>query len=122
MALRGLDHVTVRCMDIERSRAFYAEALGLRDGERPAVNIPGAWLYLGDRPVVHLFGGRQDDGAKTTGGFDHVAFDADDLPGVRARLERLGVPFRESGIPDMRLHQVFLHDPDGVMIEINFRG
>ena len=122
MALRGLDHVNVRCIDIDRSRAFYADALGLRDGERPAVDVPGAWLYLGDRPVVHLSGGRTDDGAKPAGGFDHVAFDADDLEGVRGRLQRLGVPFRESDLPDIRLHQLFLRDPDGVKIEINFRG
>ncbi|MBV9996994.1 MAG: VOC family protein [Caulobacteraceae bacterium] len=122
MALRGLDHITVRCADIARSRSFYAEALGLRDGERPGVSIPGAWLYLGDRPVVHLFAAVEDAGEAAGAGFDHFAFEADDLPNVRARLERLGVAFRESDIPDMRLHQLFLRDPDGVKIEINFRG
>ena len=58
MALRSLDHVTVNCADLDRSRAFYSQALGLTDGKRPNFAFPGAWLYVGDRPVVHLVGGR----------------------------------------------------------------
>jgi len=121
MPLKGLDHVTVRCADLARSRVFYGEVLGLRDGERPAFPVPGAWFYLGDRPVVHLFGG-ETGGSATTGSFDHVAFEADDLAGTLARLERMGVAHRRTPVPGVRLDQLFLHDPDGVLIELNFRG
>jgi catechol 2,3-dioxygenase-like lactoylglutathione lyase family enzyme len=122
MALRGLDHVNVRCSDLARSRAFYGDALGLRDGERPSVNTPGAWMYLGDQPIVHLGSGGEAGERTGSSGFDHIAFNAEDLPGVRERLQRLEVPFRETGIPSMNLTQLFLLDPDGVKIEINFRG
>jgi catechol 2,3-dioxygenase-like lactoylglutathione lyase family enzyme len=52
MPLSRLDHVTILCSDLERSRAFYAEALGLVDGDRPPFDFPGAWLWLEGRAVV----------------------------------------------------------------------
>ncbi len=118
MALSRLDHVTVLCSDLERSRRFYASALGLVDGDRPPFNFPGAWLYVGDRPVVHLVGGRNED-TKGTGSFDHVAFAATDLEGIRQRLKAAEVDYRETKVPGRPLHQVFVVDPDGVTIEIN---
>ena len=121
MALNGLDHVTVNCADLARSRAFYAEALGMTDGDRPPFPFPGAWLYLGGRPVVHLIGSAAS-GAATTGSFDHVAFEAEDFDGVKERLTEQGVEFKENHIPDFRIRQLFFPDPDGVNIELNFRG
>jgi catechol 2,3-dioxygenase-like lactoylglutathione lyase family enzyme len=118
VALSRLDHVTVLCSDLERSRRFYAAALGLVDGDRPPFDFPGAWLYVGDRPVVHLVGGR-NEGIKGTGSFDHVAFAATDLERTRRRLSEAGVEYRETKVPGRPLHQVFVVDPDGVTIEIN---
>ena len=121
MALNCLDHVTVNCADLARSRAFYADALGMVDGERPAFPFPGAWLYLGGRPVVHLVGGVAV-GAETTGRFDHVAFEAHDFDAVRARLAAQGVAFQENNFAAAKIRQLFFPDPDGVKIELNFRG
>jgi catechol 2,3-dioxygenase-like lactoylglutathione lyase family enzyme len=118
MALSRIDHVTIRVSDLQRSRAFYADALGLVDGERPPFNFPGAWLWLGDRAVVHLVGGRAAAVAET-GPFDHVAFAASDLEGTRARLKNAGIAFRETSVPGRPLHQIFFTDPDGVAIELN---
>ena len=120
MALQGLDHVTVNCADLAKSRAFYAEVLGFRDGARPAFSFPGAWLYLGERPVVHLVGDAPS--SPETGSFDHVAFEARDIDAVRANLIARGVAYREGGVPGARVRQIFLRDPDGVKIELNFRG
>lgn len=118
MPLARLDHVTILCSDLAKSRAFYAEALGLVDGERPPFNFPGAWLWLDGHPVVHLVGGR-NQGTKSTGSFDHVAFAASDLDATRAQLNGAGISFRETSVPGRPLHQIFCEDPDGVKIEIN---
>jgi catechol 2,3-dioxygenase-like lactoylglutathione lyase family enzyme len=118
MPLSRLDHVTVMCSDLAQSRAFYTSALGLEDGDRPPFDFPGAWLYVGERPVVHLVGGR-NEGTKGTGSFDHVAFAATDLDGTRRRLQQAGADFRETKVPGRPLHQLFVVDPDGVTIEIN---
>jgi len=120
MALQRLDHFTVNCADLDRSRAFYSRVLELRDGERPPFPFPGAWLYAGERPVVHLVG--DGSGETATGAFDHVAFEAEDFAGTRSRFETLSIPFGENTVPGARLRQLFVHDPDGVKIELNFRG
>lgn len=120
MALSALDHYTIMTADLDASVAFYTEILGLADGPRPAFDAPGAWLYCDDRPVVHLITGgtRKDTG---TGAIDHVAFRASGLDDYRARLDERGIAYRERDVPGQPLHQLFLADPDGVTIEINFR-
>ena len=122
MPLKSLDHVTICCADLAKSRAFYAQVLGMTDEDRPGFAFPGAWLYVNGHPVVHLIGGRANAVPDTTGNFDHVAFDAMDLAAMRATLTKAGIPFEESKVPGRPLHQVFLHDPDGVKVELNFRG
>ena len=121
MPLGKLDHVTIHCADFTRSRAFYTDVLGLIDGERPAFQFPGAWLYLDGRAVVHLVAEHNKGEKVGSGSLDHIAFDATDLPAVRAHLKASGSAFREQGVPGGKLHQIFLHDPDGVMVELNFR-
>jgi catechol 2,3-dioxygenase-like lactoylglutathione lyase family enzyme len=120
MALTRLDHFTIICADLDRSRAFYRDVLGMTDGDRPPFDFPGAWLYVDDRPVVHLVGGRNEKGVRTTGSVDHVAFTAEDLAALRQRLAAQKIRFEERGVPGRPLRQVFLHDPDGVQIEVNF--
>ena len=119
MTIDGLDHVTIATSDLEASRRFYVETLGLRDGERPAFDFPGAWLYCGAAPVVHLVA-RGGPAATTAGAVDHVAFRARGLAAVVERLRERGVAHSLRTVPGRGLRQVFLHDPDGVKIELSF--
>ena len=47
-------------------------------------------------------------------------FYADGLAAMLAHLQAQGVPFRERTVPSVGLHQLFLDDPCGVMIELNY--
>jgi catechol 2,3-dioxygenase-like lactoylglutathione lyase family enzyme len=118
MAVQSLDHFTINAVDLERSIRFYEEVVGLRNGDRPAFTFPGAWLYCGEKPVVHLVGG--DHSEHGTGSVDHVAFRAAELERYVKNLEKRQIPFTERDVPGMPLHQVFLKDPDGVTLELNF--
>jgi len=118
MTVSALDHYTINTADLDASVAFYTGILGLADGPRPAFDGPGAWLYCDDRPVVHLIGGGKDTG---TGVIDHVAFRASGLADYITRLDERGIAYRERDVPGQPLHQLFLTDPDGITIEINFR-
>jgi catechol 2,3-dioxygenase-like lactoylglutathione lyase family enzyme len=141
MGIERLDHYSVRTMDLERTIQFYQDALGLRAGFRPPFRFPGAWMYAAPlageaegKAIVHLIGiDRADSGAVAeylgdqrgaermgTGAFDHIAFAASGIAEMRARLGRHGIAFRERRVPNMELHQVFIHDPEGVMIELNY--
>ena len=118
-----LQHINIRTADVEQSRDFYVQILGLRVGDRPQFTSTGYWMYLGDQPVIHLVQCKDDEkpGAGT-GAVDHIAFRGLDLATSRKTLESAGLPFREAIVPRDNTVQLFVHDPDGVKIELNFEG
>jgi catechol 2,3-dioxygenase-like lactoylglutathione lyase family enzyme len=130
MPLGQLQHFTIEPQDLERSKDFYVDVLGLEVGNRPPLDFPGYWLYSDGVATVHLMGTRKPrEGIivrgtakrfEDTGRFDHIAFAATDVDGVRARLRSKGVNFRESIVPRTGDTQFFLYDPDGVGVELNF--
>jgi catechol 2,3-dioxygenase-like lactoylglutathione lyase family enzyme len=130
MPLENLNHVLVLTRDLEATRDFYVDVLGLEDGYRPPFPFNGHWIYLGDRAVVHVAENRgyldkrdhvQDGSAdNATGSIDHIAFEATGLKAMIARLEKHGIAAHHRKVPDLDLHQVFVHDPNGVRIELNY--
>jgi catechol 2,3-dioxygenase-like lactoylglutathione lyase family enzyme len=133
MSVLNLEHVTIRCAQLKRTRDFYVDLMGLKEGDRPDFPFRGHWLYLGGIPVVHLVEASDTAGAwgrdivipdaeDGTGSFDHVAFRGNDFFAMRARLQEAGVVFKERVVPGGRLSQLFVPDPEGVLIEINFRN
>jgi len=130
MPLGVLQHYTIEPSNMERTKNFYCEVLGLKNGDRPPLGFPGYWLYSGGVPTVHLLGPRKPrEGIvvrgtkrkfKGTGRFDHIAFSATGIEGVRRKLKAKKVKFREQVIPRTGGQQIFLYDPDGVGVELNF--
>ncbi|MCC7484309.1 MAG: VOC family protein [Burkholderiales bacterium] len=121
MAVTGFNHYNIATGDLDRARRFYTDVIGLREGARPPFSRPGAWLYLGDQPILHISTGRAA-ATRRSDAFDHVAFSASDLDGTRETLRRNNVYFEEYAVPGRELHQLFLRDPDGVEIELQFSG
>jgi len=133
MGVQALEHVTIRCAQLGRTRDFYVKLMGLTEGDRPQFPFRGHWLYLGGIPVIHLVEASDSAGAwgghiaipkaeDGTGSFDHVAFRGDDFQAMRVRLKEAGVPFKERVVPGGQLSQLFVPDPEGVLVEINFRN
>ena len=121
MGVEAFQHVNTRSSDVERTRDFYVDVIGLAVGDRPPFPFKGYWLYLDGQPVLHLVqrapGDRHHEG---TGNLDHVAFRAIDYDGMRQRLAERGLPFREAVVPRDGTRQIFVKDPDGLTIELNF--
>jgi catechol 2,3-dioxygenase-like lactoylglutathione lyase family enzyme len=118
--LKNLNHLLVLAQDLEATRDFYVDVLGLAVGPRPSFKFPGYWLYLGDQPVVHLSNKGSDSENAGTGPIDHIAFEATGLKEMVARLEELAISVHHRKVPDLGLHQVFINDPNGVKIELNY--
>ena len=118
MAITDMNHFTVLTDDLDRTRSFY-EGLGLREGPRPPLGFPGAWLYSGDRPVLHVIAGRALP-AERRGVLDHMAFSAKDLGHVVARLEGAGIAYELKRQAESNVWQLFLFDPNGARVELDF--
>ena len=137
MLINSLDHCAIRTTKLQETRDFFVEILGLEDGERPNFPFPGAWLYTDSTAVIHLIGVDPDDPSglqqyvggeireealQGSGAFDHIAFKTND-PGVLIdRLKKTDYEYRERQVPNMNLFQVFVEDPNGITIELNYWG
>jgi catechol 2,3-dioxygenase-like lactoylglutathione lyase family enzyme len=131
--LTGLEHLLVLTDHLDASREFYCEVLGLREGERPPLEFPGHWLYLGGVPCVHLaeraayaahaetLGLAASPAGPRTGAVDHIAFNASGYEEIAARLQSHGVEAVENVVPAAGLRQLFVLDPNGVRVEINVK-
>jgi catechol 2,3-dioxygenase-like lactoylglutathione lyase family enzyme len=134
MPLTGLNHYLVVSKNLERSKKFYQEVLGMQLAERPDFGFPGYWLKLGDEICVHLASQeaneirdafllkKHPEGTTGSGSVDHIAFLAQDPYDVRGRIEKNRVEMHFRSFPDAKLFQIFLKDPDDVTIELNFLG
>lgn len=135
----SLNHFSIRTLDMEATQKFYSTVIGLEVGPRPNFPFPGIWLYSGDtsnyaNAVVHVIGldpanpnglneylGERDNtGLHGSGSVDHIAFFVTGLSDKKALLAKHQIPFTEREVPVLGLIQVFLHDPSGIVIELNY--
>jgi len=131
MEIADLHHVALPCSDLERSRRFYREILGLTEIPRPALPVAGAWFRVGVSQELHLVVGDALATFRASKGMDtndiHFALR---VTSYRQALEALKAQgYREDTGPDdpmgirtsMRVGypQIYLLDPDRNIIEIN---
>jgi catechol 2,3-dioxygenase-like lactoylglutathione lyase family enzyme len=135
----SLNHFSIRTVDLQACERFYGGLLGLKVGPRPPFPFPGLWLYAGDtgtyaNAVVHIvgidpndpeglkqyLGDRDQTSLHGSGAVDHVAFFSTGLADTLQRLRAQGVACRERSVPVLGLHQVFVDDPNGIVVELNF--
>ena len=133
MPLHHLEHFLIQTADLEATRDWYVDVLGLREGPHPDFKFPVVWLYIGDTDVLHLtqggrnvsdnrrqYLGQQSEATHGSGVVDHVAFRCSGLGEMMTRLTERKVEFRKRMVSDQGLFQLFLLDPNGVKIELNF--
>jgi catechol 2,3-dioxygenase-like lactoylglutathione lyase family enzyme len=134
MPLTELNHYLLVARNLERTRKFYQDVLGLELAERPDFGFPGYWLSANGEICVHLASQapnkirdtfllkKHPKGTRGSGSVDHIAFLAQNPAEVRSRIQKHKVPMHFRSFPDAKLFQIFLKDPDDVTIELNFLG
>lgn len=117
-----LDHVNVRTTQLDVMQRWYTDVLGMRSGPRPAFDFPGAWMYAGEHPVVHLVGVSPPPGtgAESKLKLEHFAFSAIGCADFETRLAARGEKFTRRDLPDFGLRQINVWDPDGNHIHVDF--
>ena len=120
--VRALDHINIRTADLASTKAMFMDVLGLTEGWRPAFPFPGAWLYAGEKDVVHLVQVDRPAEASDGSALDHFAFDITDYEEALKRVQATGLKFFETKVPGSSVRQIFVRDLNGVNIELNWKG
>jgi len=122
VAIIGLDHVNIRTTELAKTQAFFTEVLGLSVGWRPDFPFGGAWLYAGDKDVVHLVEVSRAGAATKGSSLDHFAFAIDDYEEAQRKLDAAGLAYEPSAAPNGGIRQLFVTELNGVTIELNCRA
>jgi len=126
MAVVRLDHVNIRTPLCEQTKDFFVDIVGLEVGFRPPFTFGGYWLYAGDQPVIHLTDALtrapREEEATGSAAVDHVCFRMTGFSAVREKLERQGLHYLMQTVPRTGDVQLFVDDPNGVNVELNFTG
>jgi catechol 2,3-dioxygenase-like lactoylglutathione lyase family enzyme len=133
MPLHHLEHFLIQTADMAATRDWYVKVLGLREGEHPDFKFPVCWLYIGGTDVIHIteggknvsenrrkYLGQQSDALVGTGVIDHIAFRCTGLKEMMEHLHANQMPFSKRQVDDQGLFQLFLIDPNGIKVELNF--
>ena len=133
MPLAFIEHFLIQSADIEATKDWWVNVLGLRVGPHPDFKFPVYWLYAGDRDVLHLtqggaavsdnrmkYLGQSSQATQGSGVVDHIGFRCTGLHDMIDHLTRNKIEFKERQVDDQGLYQLFLFDPNGVKVELNF--
>jgi catechol 2,3-dioxygenase-like lactoylglutathione lyase family enzyme len=134
MRVSHIEHFLVAADDIDATRDWYARVLGMQSGPHPDFGFPVHWMYVNGVDVVHIGPSAKQAGEiqrrylgrtsqqleEGTGAIDHIAFRATGLRAMLEHLKREKVAFSQRRANGQALFQLFLYDPNGIKIELNY--
>lgn len=128
MLVNSLFHIAIKSPDIEATRQFYCDVLGMTLAERPPLGFPGYWIQSplpGGVAMFHIYGGDEaleEDGSMASGCgvIDHVSLSCQGFYEIKKKLDECGLDYRQNIVQSIRLWQLFVYDPSGVLLELSF--
>ncbi|WP_375206234.1 VOC family protein [Hyphococcus sp.] len=130
MRINALDHVNIQTLKLKETVDFYADVLDLdaRDPPPPLDPKLVQWMYdAEDRAIFHLTtpGSIMGDGGRRelpqdTGPVHHVALNCSGHDAMVKRLASLGLDHTLNHVTAIDLKQIFVRDPNGVLLELNY--
>lgn len=134
MPITGFDHVNIRTMNVPATLGFFRDVLQMKIRPFPgrADTESAGWvLDSNDAVVIHVNHGTEVyptdaqspwSPVEGSGAVHHVALNCSEYQATRKRLAALNLSFVENEVPQISLRQLFVREPNGVLIELNFRG
>jgi catechol 2,3-dioxygenase-like lactoylglutathione lyase family enzyme len=134
MPISHIEHILVASDDIDATRDWYARVLGMKAGPHPDFGFPVHWMYVGDTDVVHIgpsarqageiqkkfLGRTSQNTGEGTGALDHIAFRATGLRAMLEHLKQEKISFTRRRANGQALFQLFIVDPNGIKLELNY--
>ena len=116
----GMDHFTIVTNQLETTRRFYVDLIGLQEGPRPPFPVDGLWLYANGKAILHVISVDTMPNPRR-GVLDHMAFSAQGFSSTLGKLDQYDVRYRIIRAPgNERTWQVFFKDPNHVDVELDF--
>jgi len=116
-SVKQLAHLCIHSRDLDATRSFYVDALGLepgfdflKDGRRF-----GYYLKFGQNTFIEVFEG--DPGE--VGNINHLAIEVEDMDGVIERVRKAGHTVGDKKLGPDQSWQAWLEDPNGIRIELH---
>lgn len=118
----GIHHITILVTNLERSRKFYGEVLGLQEKQdMPDFGRPLIWYQVGPTQVHILpkesVAVNQYGDLSSLAWNRHVAIGIEDFSEIKQRLDDGNLPYCENPNSALGLRQLFFQDPDGNGLE-----
>lgn len=130
MRVNALDHINIQTLDLKTTVRFYADVLDLEAQDPPPPLDPKLvqWMFDAEgRAIFHLstpgslLGENSIAIGDDTGPVHHIALDCSDHDAMTARLDKMGLEYRLNHVKAIDLKQIFVRDPNGVLLELNYR-
>lgn len=126
LRVRSFDHITLIVADLEATRHFYVDVLGMSESPRPDFDFPGAWFGIGEvqihATVASEFAGIAgwgDRQVKSVSRGHHFAFEVRDVNAAFEQVKQLGIEVGDG--PKTRpdgARQLYIYDPDRHVVEL----
>ncbi len=129
MQVNGLNHINIVTGDLDATVRFYDDVLGMKSQPIPMAppGFKGCWISDAQgNPIVHVqaYNAERHGELKSGlgGALDHVALTCVGFSETLERCTDRGIDHRVSDRQFGDLRQVFVTDPNGVSLELNFPG
>tara|TARA_B110000444_G_scaffold259003_1_gene301476 strand:- start:142 stop:597 length:456 start_codon:yes stop_codon:yes gene_type:complete len=130
----SFDHYLLFAKNLDETVKWYGDVLNMRPGPLPDFDVPVHWLYLEDKPIIHVTERRKENQIESyigkvdyendsgSGLIDHIAFNCTGLKKMLSKLDGLNIEYTERRVDAQSRYQVFFFDPNGVKIELDFQA
>lgn len=121
-----INHIAIHVSDLEQSKLFYGEVLGLQSLEEPFKDGLHAWYSIGGGASIHLIEELEQIPPKEISKTNHLCFSVADIEAFMGNLRANNCPFENWAGDQGKVHvrpdgikQIFFRDPDQYWIEVN---
>lgn len=132
MQVNWLDHFNIITDRLDETAEFYRAFLSLerRDAPPPLTPQTAQWMYdASGKPIVHINSvdcprafDRTVQPGELTGAVHHVAMNCTGYDEMIRRVETRALPHQTNLVAAIGLRQIFVSDPNNVLLELNFFG
>lgn len=119
-----VNHIAVHVSELETSKKFYENIVGLKEIEEPFKDGLHAWYDIGSGAALHII--EAPNTPTEISKVNHLCFSMENMDKFIQTLKDTNYPFEswvgEKGKVTIRvdgIRQIYIQDPDGMWLEIN---